>query len=157
LAGRRIAARAVGGRCCAPGDTRPSRRRLARGLAHVINIFDPDVIVLGGGLSKLTHLYQVLPGLVAPHVFAEPAHIIVKPPVWGDAAACAVPRGCGNDLDVLLLLALARRVEDDLLEHALDGELAVVDEQLAADAVLEEQEAQLVDRIASLRSEPGSK
>src|SRR4051812_7254069 len=50
-------------------------------------------------------------------------------------------------LDALhsLLLALARRVEGDLLEIALDGELAVVDEKLAADAVLEEQEPQLVD------------
>jgi fructokinase len=30
-------------------------------------------------------LYEVLPDLAAPHVFAEPAHVIVKPPVWGDA------------------------------------------------------------------------
>ena len=60
-------------------------RRLARGLAHVINIFDPDVIVLGGGLSKLTHLYDVLPHLTAPHVFAAPAQVVIKPPAWGDA------------------------------------------------------------------------
>jgi fructokinase len=51
----------------------------------VINIFDPDVIVLGGGLSKLAHLYEVLPDLAAPYVFAEPAHTIIKPPAWGDA------------------------------------------------------------------------
>ena len=80
-----IAARASGGDVAARATLERHASRLARGLAHVINIFDPDVIVLGGGLSKLTHLYQVLPGLVAPHVFAEPAHIIVKPPVWGDA------------------------------------------------------------------------
>ena len=62
-------------------------------------------------------------------------------------AACAALRGCGADPDaVYFCLALAWRMEDDLLELALDGELAVVDVQLAADAVLEEQEAQLVDR-----------
>ena len=49
----------------------------------MINIFDPDVIVLGGGLSKLAHLYEVLPDLAAPHVFAEPAHVVVKPPAVG--------------------------------------------------------------------------
>jgi fructokinase len=80
-----IAARASGGDVAARATLERHAARLARGLAHVINIFDPDVIVLGGGLSKLTHLYEVLPGLAAPHVFAEPAHIIVKPPVWGDA------------------------------------------------------------------------
>ena len=69
----------------------PGRRSTATpaaspaGLRTSINIFDPDVIVLGGGLSKLAHLYEVLPGLAAPHVFAEPAHVVVKPPVWGDA------------------------------------------------------------------------
>jgi len=41
--------------------------------------------VLGGGLSKLAHLYAMLPQLTAPHVFAEPARVVVKPPVWGDA------------------------------------------------------------------------
>ena len=68
-----------------PGRLDRHAGRLARGLAHVINIFDPDVIVLGGGLSKLAHLYEVLPDLAAPHVFAEPARVVIKPPVWGDA------------------------------------------------------------------------
>ncbi len=35
--------------------------RLARGLSMVINIIDPEVIVLGGGLSKLTRLYENVP------------------------------------------------------------------------------------------------
>ncbi len=60
--------------------------RLARGVAAVINIFDPEVIVLGGGLSKLSHLYDVLPALIAPHVFADEARIIIRPPKWGDAS-----------------------------------------------------------------------
>ena len=43
--------------------------RLARGLATVVNIIDPDVIVLGGGLSNLAHLYDVLPPLVEKYGF----------------------------------------------------------------------------------------
>jgi fructokinase len=60
--------------------------RLARGLAHVVNILDPDVIVLGGGLSRLYHLYEKLPGLMAPHIFAEDTCVDVRPPRWGDAS-----------------------------------------------------------------------
>jgi fructokinase len=41
--------------------------------------------VLGGGLSKLAHLYDVLPALVAPHVFADTPDVTIKPPRWGDA------------------------------------------------------------------------
>ena len=80
-----IGAHAASGDAAARATLDRHASRLARGLAHVINIFDPDVIVLGGGLSKLAHLYDVLPELAAPHVFAEPAQVVVKPPVWGDA------------------------------------------------------------------------
>ncbi|MBN9267216.1 MAG: ROK family protein [Hyphomicrobium sp.] len=60
--------------------------RLARGLAHVVNILDPDVIVIGGGLSRLEHLYEKLPGLMAPHIFAEDTRVDIRPPRWGDAS-----------------------------------------------------------------------
>jgi len=60
--------------------------RLARGLAHVVNIIDPEIVVLGGGLSRLQHLYEVLPDLIAPLIFADQASIIVRPPRWGDAS-----------------------------------------------------------------------
>jgi fructokinase len=45
--------------------------RLARGLAQVINLLDPDVVVLGGGLSNMMHLYQALPGLIRRNVFSD--------------------------------------------------------------------------------------
>ena len=45
--------------------------RLARGLAQVINLLDPDAIVLGGGLSKMQHLYTELPKLLPRHVFSD--------------------------------------------------------------------------------------
>jgi fructokinase len=45
--------------------------RMARGLASVINILDPDVIVLGGGMSNLSRLYTNAPRLWAPYVFSD--------------------------------------------------------------------------------------
>jgi fructokinase len=60
--------------------------RLARGLAHVVNILDPDVIVLGGGLSRLAHLYSELPDLARPHIFADDPVVDISPPRWGDAS-----------------------------------------------------------------------
>jgi fructokinase len=44
--------------------------RMARALAGVINILDPDVIVLGGGMSNIERLYGNVPALWTPHVFA---------------------------------------------------------------------------------------
>ncbi len=86
LAAEDIAAHAASGDAPAQATLDRHASRLARGLAHVINIFDPEVIVLGGGLSKLSHLYEVLPGLVAPHVFADAPRVAVQPPRWGDAS-----------------------------------------------------------------------
>lgn len=60
--------------------------RLARGLAHVANIFDPEVIVLGGGLSRLDHLYEVLPDLMRRFLFADAPVATIRPPRWGDAS-----------------------------------------------------------------------
>ena len=45
--------------------------RLARGLAIIVNILDPDVIVLGGGLSNLPHLYDTVPTLLRRYVFSD--------------------------------------------------------------------------------------
>ncbi len=47
--------------------------RLARGLAVIVNILDPDVIVLGGGLSNMDHLYTDLPSRMERHVFSDVA------------------------------------------------------------------------------------
>jgi fructokinase len=43
--------------------------RIGRSLASVVNLLDPDVIVIGGGLSKLDRLYANLPALIARHMF----------------------------------------------------------------------------------------
>jgi fructokinase len=59
--------------------------RLARGLAAIVNVIDPDVVVLGGGLSQLGHLYAWLPRLIAPHIFSDRADVTIRAPRWGDA------------------------------------------------------------------------
>jgi fructokinase len=85
LSAEQIAERAGAGDAAAQATLARHADRVARGLAHVINIVDPEVVVIGGGLSKLTHLYAELPGLMAPHVFSDAATVEVLPPKWGDA------------------------------------------------------------------------
>ena len=60
--------------------------RLARALAVVVNILDPQVIVLGGGLSNIRSLYRRLPELLAPHVFSDAVAVRIVPPMHGDAS-----------------------------------------------------------------------
>ena len=60
--------------------------RLARALAVVVNILDPQVIVLGGGLSNIRSLYRRLPELLAPHVFSDKIVVRIVPPKHGDAS-----------------------------------------------------------------------
>ena len=86
LAAVEIAARAELGNEAARATLSRHADRLARGLAHVVNLIDPDVIVIGGGLSQLSYLYEQLPKLMDPHIFAERAPIVIKPPKWGDAS-----------------------------------------------------------------------
>jgi predicted NBD/HSP70 family sugar kinase len=64
-------------------------------LAHVVNIVDPDVLVIGGGLSQLPHLNEQLPQLMGPHIFADRASVVVKARRWGDAAVVGAPPACG--------------------------------------------------------------
>ncbi len=81
-----IAQRADAGEAAARATLDRHAGRLARGLATVVNVLDPDVIVMGGGLSKLAQLYDRLPQLMAPHIFGEDRHVRVVPPRWGDAS-----------------------------------------------------------------------
>ena len=60
--------------------------RLARGLAQVINILDPEVIVMGGGVSRVQHLYQALPKKLAEYVFGGEASTPVLQAKYGDAS-----------------------------------------------------------------------
>jgi fructokinase len=60
--------------------------RLARALAMIANILDPDVIVLGGGLSNMAHLYRDVRGLMARHGFGDVARTPVVQAKHGDSS-----------------------------------------------------------------------
>lgn len=60
--------------------------RLARALAQVVNILDPSVIVLGGGMSKVGALYERLPRLIARHVFSDHFATPIRPATHGDSS-----------------------------------------------------------------------
>ena len=60
--------------------------RLARGLAHVINLLDPDVIVVGGGLSRFKHLYETVPTLLSSYVFGGEADTPILQAMHGDSS-----------------------------------------------------------------------
>jgi fructokinase len=60
--------------------------RLARALAQVINLLDPSVIVLGGGLSNIDALYDELPRRWAPHVFSDVALTPLRRAAHGDSS-----------------------------------------------------------------------
>ncbi len=81
-----IATKAAAGDANARASLNRHASRLARGLAQIVNVIDPDVIVIGGGLSQLQHLYAEVPALMAPYVFSDDALVDLRPPKWGDAS-----------------------------------------------------------------------
>lgn len=60
--------------------------RLARALASVINLLDPEVIVLGGGMSNLHRLYRNLPARIRPRIFGDGLATRIVPPRFGDSS-----------------------------------------------------------------------
>ena len=80
-----------GGRPRRPGPIAAPRstryvERLARALASVINLLDPDAIVLGGGLSSLAILYEEVPRRWGRYVFSDTVVTRLLPPLHGDAS-----------------------------------------------------------------------
>ena len=62
------------------------KHRLARNLAALVNILDPDVIVLGGGISNINHLYDGLPELIGQHTFSDGIRTRVVRAAHGDSS-----------------------------------------------------------------------
>jgi fructokinase len=60
--------------------------RLGRGLAVICNIVDPDTIVLGGGLSNVSELYDALPDIIRNRVFSDTWIARIVPAKWGDSS-----------------------------------------------------------------------
>jgi fructokinase len=71
-----IAALAASGDALAEAALRRYEERMARALASIINVLDPHIIVLGGGLSNIGRLYANVPALWGPHIFSD--HVITR-------------------------------------------------------------------------------
>jgi fructokinase len=61
-------------------------QRLARGLATIINVLDPEVIVAGGGLSNVDRIYERVPRLWVPYVFSDVVHTRFLKALHGDSS-----------------------------------------------------------------------
>jgi fructokinase len=81
-----IPARAAAGETKAQAALARHADRLARGLAQVVNLLDPDVIVLGGGLSNMAHLYSDVPALLRRYVFSDVIETPVVQAKHGDSS-----------------------------------------------------------------------
>ncbi len=60
--------------------------RLARALATVVNLLDPDIVVLGGGLSNIERLYETVPRLWRKAIFSDEVRTRLVPAVHGDSS-----------------------------------------------------------------------
>jgi len=84
--GREILALTERGDAVAEAAVRRYESRLTRGLAHVINILDPDVIVLGGGMSRVGRLYPALEANLKTYVFGKEFATPIRAAVHGDSS-----------------------------------------------------------------------
>lgn len=81
-----IVARAADGDKDARATLGRYEHRLARGLASIINVLDPDVIVLGGGLSNVAELYTRVPELWSGYVFSDHVATRLVKAMYGDSS-----------------------------------------------------------------------
>nr|WP_205691709.1 ROK family protein [Caulobacter sp. 602-2] len=86
LSGAAIVEAAASGDPVAQGALDRYLDRLARGLGVIADIVDPDVFVLGGGMSNVELLYERLPALVGPHVFTDNWESRIVKARWGDSS-----------------------------------------------------------------------
>ncbi len=84
--GEEVAALAASGDLAALAALERYEHRLARALAQVINLIDPGVIVLGGGVSRIERLYRTVPGLWAQWIFSDGVSTQLKPALHGDSS-----------------------------------------------------------------------
>lgn len=92
-----IAARANDGDPGAKAVLHRHAERLARALATIINVLDPDVIVLGGGLSNLAHLYDVVPNFWQRHAFSDRVETPLRRAMHGDSSGVRGAAWLWND------------------------------------------------------------
>ncbi|MGE5125103.1 MAG: ROK family protein [Betaproteobacteria bacterium] len=81
-----IAARAARGEPAALSALERYEDRMARALAVVLDVLDPDVVVLGGGMSQVRRLYASVPRLWQQWAFSDRVDTLLRPPVHGDSS-----------------------------------------------------------------------
>jgi fructokinase len=86
LAGKEIVERMEAGEAAATACLERYEDRLTRSLANMVNILDPDVFVLGGGVSQVPRLYQNVPNRLKEYVFGREANTPVLVAKHGDAS-----------------------------------------------------------------------
>ena len=86
LPAEEIDRRASAGDAACEATLQRYENRLGRALASVINILDPQLVVLGGGLSKMARLYRNLPECCGQHVFSDVFNTRFLPPQHGDSS-----------------------------------------------------------------------
>jgi len=73
---------------------------MARALATVINVLDPDVVVLGGGMSNITRLYERVPLLLPEYVFSDHVATRLVAPVHGDSSGVRGAAWLGGQIEM---------------------------------------------------------
>ncbi len=86
LSAKEIVTAAERDEACSLASVERYEDRLARALAHVINVLDPDAIVLGGGMSNVTRWYQSVPQLWSQWVFADRVDTLLLRNQHGDSS-----------------------------------------------------------------------
>ncbi len=86
LHGAEIIAAAAAGEAAAAATLNRYVDRLGRALAHVVNLLDPDVIVLGGGMSNVDPIYNRLPAAVARYLFSDRFVTPIRRAMHGDSS-----------------------------------------------------------------------
>lgn len=84
--GAAIAALAQAGDTAAIYEISALINRIGRAIAAICNVIDPDIVVIGGGLSNIPMLYRELPKIIEQYIFADKWNGKVVPPHWGDSS-----------------------------------------------------------------------
>jgi fructokinase len=95
---RKVVTAALAGDPAAEAALSRYEDRLARGLATVINLIDPDVVILGGGMSRIERLYDKVPERWDRYVFSDTVRTRLVPAMHGDSSGVRGAAWLGRDL-----------------------------------------------------------
>lgn len=97
LTGREIVALARDGNAQAAASLARYISRLGRAMAMAANLIDPDVFVLGGGMSNVDELYERLPAAMAPFIFSDRYEVPIRKAAHGDSSGVRGAAWLWND------------------------------------------------------------